>query len=229
MNIYLHKDWQDALKDYLSKNSFKKLVHTINKLYADDTNTIYPKYANIFNAFNSTALNSVKIVILGQDPYHGARQAHGLAFSVPSGTSAPPSLKNIFKEVQSDIHHQTKQQSRALLFETDLSKWAKQGVFLLNSVLTVEACKPASHANIGWEEFTDHVISTISESQEYVVFMLWGSYAQGKKQLIDTKKHLILEAPHPSPLSAYRGFFGCKHFSKANNFLKKNNNKPIAW
>ena len=229
MQEKLEKGWQRILSDYFNTASCSALMKRVTTSYQNTRITVYPEQQEVFRAFNETPLNSIKIVILGQDPYHGAGQAHGLAFSVPSGMPAPPSLKNIFKEVQADTNHQIKQRSLASLFETDLSRWSKQGVFLLNSVLTVEAGKPASHANIGWEEFTDHVISTISETQEHVVFMLWGNYAQGKKKLIDTKKHLILEAPHPSPLSAYRGFLGCKHFSKANKYLKKHNRQEIIW
>lgn len=182
---------------------------------------IYPAEKYIFNSLNYTALNSVKIVILGQDPYHGEGQAHGLAFSVPCGKPAPPSLKNIFKELNDDLGIKRD--------KTDLTDWAKQGVLLLNSVLTVESGRPNSHIHIGWQAFTDAIIRTISDKRKHVVFMLWGAYAQSKKHLINADKHLILTAPHPSPLSAYRGFFGCKHFSKANEYLKIHGLTPIKW
>eukprot|EP00919_Chromeraceae_sp_WS-2016_P043269 GHVR01103349.1.p1 GENE.GHVR01103349.1~~GHVR01103349.1.p1 ORF type:complete len:198 (+),score=27.74 GHVR01103349.1:86-679(+) len=179
--------------------------------------TIFPHSKNWFKAFELTAFNKVRVVIIGQDPYHGKGQAHGLCFSVPNGITTPPSLKNIFKELKEDLNIDNK--------NTDLSPWAKQGVLLLNSVLTVEDSLAASHANQGWEQFVDTAIEQLSEHRENIVFLLWGTYAQKKTQLIDSNKHKILSAPHPSPLSVYRGFFGCKHFSKTNQYL----NPPINW
>ncbi|SFV55215.1 Uracil-DNA glycosylase, family 1 [hydrothermal vent metagenome] len=178
---------------------------------------IYPHSKNWFKAFELTPFDKVRVVILGQDPYHGEKQAHGLSFSVPQNIKAPPSLKNIFKEINNDLQIDNK--------TTDLTPWAKQGVLLLNSVLTVEKNSPASHSNKGWEVFTDKVISLLNQHKKGIVFLLWGAYAQSKSILIDTNKHLILKAVHPSPLSAYRGFFGCKHFSKTNNYLSQ----PINW
>ncbi len=183
---------------------------------------IYPASSNIFNAFNSTPLDQVKVVIIGQDPYHGPNQAHGLCFSVQKGIQVPPSLQNIFKEQQRDL-------GIAIPNHGCLQSWADQGVLLLNATLTVEQSKAGSHQGKGWEIFTDKAIELVSEVNQSVVFMLWGSYAQKKMDLIDTKKHLILKAPHPSPLSAHRGFMGCGHFSKANNYLNKINKAPINW
>lgn len=180
----------------------------------------YPAQKDIFRAFELTPLNDVRVVILGQDPYHGPGQATGLAFSVHSGQKAPPSLRNILKEVWDDVGGMP---------WVDLTRWAEQGVFLLNAVLTVEEKRPGSHAKFGWETFTDEVIRTISAHQPHVVFMLWGNYAQKKEALIDTTKHLLLKAPHPSPLSAYQGFFGCKHFSQANAFLEGKGINAVKW
>jgi uracil-DNA glycosylase len=183
---------------------------------------IYPASKNIFNAFNSTPLDQVKVVIIGQDPYHGPNQAHGLCFSVQKGIQVPPSLQNIFKEQQRDL-------CIAIPNHGCLQSWADQGVLLLNATLTVEQAKAGSHQGKGWEIFTDKAIELVSKVNQSVVFMLWGSYAQKKIDLIDTKKHLILKAPHPSPLSAHRGFMGCGHFSKANDYLNKINKAPINW
>lgn len=183
---------------------------------------IYPASKNIFNAFNSTHLDQVKVVIIGQDPYHGPNQAHGLCFSVQKGIQVPPSLQNIFKEQQRDL-------GIAIPNHGCLQSWADQGVLLLNATLTVEQAKAGSHQGKGWEIFTDKAIELVSKVNQSVVFMLWGSYAQKKIDLIDTKKHLILKAPHPSPLSAHRGFMGCGHFSKANDYLNKINKAPINW
>ncbi len=184
--------------------------------------TIYPAKDKYFNAFNLTPFDKVKVVILGQDPYHGPGQAHGLSFSVPEGTALPPSLQNIFKELESDLKWQKPGHG-------NLEKWAQQGVFLLNSVLTVENGKAASHQGKGWEQFTDVVIQKLSEHRSNLVFLLWGSYAQKKAAFVDRKKHLVLESPHPSPLSSYRGFFGSKPFSKINNYLVKNGQNEIQW
>jgi uracil-DNA glycosylase len=183
---------------------------------------IYPESKNIFNAFNATPLDQVKVVILGQDPYHGPGQAHGLSFSVPRGVDIPPSLKNIFKEIKSDL-------SLPIPGHGCLQSWAEQGVLLLNATLTVEATKAGSHQKKGWETFTDHAIKLVSETREGVVFMLWGSYAQKKAELIDSAKHLVLTSVHPSPLSAHRGFFGCKHFSKADEYLRDRGQLAINW
>jgi uracil-DNA glycosylase len=183
---------------------------------------IYPVSKNIFNAFNSTPLGNVKVVIIGQDPYHGPNQAHGLCFSVQKGVQTPPSLQNIFKEQQRDL-------GVAIPGHGCLQSWAEQGVLLLNATLTVEQARAGSHQGRGWETFTDKAIELVSRMNESVVFMLWGSYAQKKIDLIDAQKHLVLKAPHPSPLSAHRGFIGCGHFSKSNEYLKKINKAPIDW
>ncbi|HJV36109.1 uracil-DNA glycosylase [Geomonas sp.] len=185
---------------------------------------IYPKGSQYFNAFNATPLNRVKVVILGQDPYHGPEQAHGLCFSVPHGIDIPPSLVNIFKEIQADLGL-----SSDHFRHGNLKRWADQGVLLLNSVLTVEAGRAASHQGKGWETFTDRAISLLNEQREHLVFMLWGAYAQKKGAVIDGSKHLVLQSPHPSPLSAHRGFLGCRHFSKANDYLVKHGIEPVDW
>jgi len=183
---------------------------------------IYPKGTEYFNAFNTTPFEKVKIVVLGQDPYHGPHQAHGLSFSVRPGVQVPPSLKNIFKELKQDLHIKG--------FEHGyLQSWAEQGVLLLNAVLTVERAKAAAHQKKGWEVFTDKAIEKLNSERSHLVFMLWGSYAQKKGEFIDGNRHLVLKAPHPSPLSAHRGFLGCRHFSKANAYLKENGMQPINW
>ena len=184
--------------------------------------TIYPKGNDIFNALNTTPLHDVKVVILGQDPYHGPNQAHGLCFSVQKGVEIPPSLKNIYKELVDDIGFQPPEHGY-------LQSWAEQGVLLLNATLTVEARKAGSHQGKGWEQFTNAVISAVNNHCQDVVFLLWGSHAQKKGAAIDSQKHLVLKAPHPSPLSAYRGFLGCKHFSKANTYLHSKGRKPVDW
>lgn len=183
---------------------------------------IFPKGNEYFNAFNLTPFEQVKVVILGQDPYHGPNQAHGLCFSVQPGVALPPSLLNIFKELQRDLHIPMPNHG-------NLTHWAEQGVLLLNAVLTVEQGKAAAHQGKGWEQFTDAVIRELNDHREGIVFMLWGSYAQKKGQFIDRKKHCVLQAPHPSPLSAHRGFLGCGHFSKANEYLKQRGLEPIDW
>lgn len=183
---------------------------------------IYPKGDDIFNALNTTPFNKVRVVILGQDPYHGEGQAHGLSFSVPDGIKPPPSLMNIYKEIASEFE-------TTILKSGNLTHWAKQGVLLLNATLTVEHSLAGSHQNKGWEEFTDAVIRAINDHHTHIVFMLWGSYAQKKGAIIDRHKHLVLKAPHPSPLSAHRGFLGCGHFKTANAYLEKNNREPISW
>jgi len=217
----LGKSWKNLLKDYFSCSKFKELGVFIKKEYA--TKEIYPSPKNIFNAFRLTNLDRVRVVIMGQDPYQNPGQAHGLSFSVPDGIKLPPSLKNIYKEIESDLGI-SKDFSQG-----NLESWAEQGVLLLNSVLTVEKNKPGSHAKKGWEEFTDHVIKKISDEREHLVFLLWGNYAKNKGSHIDRDKHLVLESPHPSPFSAYSGFFGNKHFSQTNSYLKKDNKKPIDW
>ena len=186
------------------------------------TTTSYPPQSLIFNAFNLCPLEKITVVILGQDPYHNAEQAHGLAFSVPDGVPTPPSLVNIYKELTLDLQRPVAQLG-------NLEHWADQGVFLLNTTLTVRAHEPGSHHGLGWEQFTDTVIKTISEHKEHVVFLLWGAHAIKKATLIDGHRHLILTAPHPSPLSAYRGFFGCKHFSKTNSYLRQHQLAEIIW
>lgn len=186
------------------------------------TTGFYPASNKIFRALNETPLHRVKVVVLGQDPYHGPEQAEGLSFSVPRGIPVPPSLKNIYKELQDDL-------GIAPATHGNLLEWAQRGVLLLNSVLTVAPGLAGSHRNLGWEHFTDAVLATVSREQESVVFLLWGKFAQQKRSLIDEKKHLVLLAPHPSPLSAYQGFFGCRHFSLANSFLEDNGLLPIPW
>ncbi|MEI7480454.1 MAG: uracil-DNA glycosylase, partial [bacterium] len=212
-NLNLEPEWYEVLKDYFDSESFKKLFSFVKEEYK--SKTVFPNSKDIFRAFWLTPFSEVKVVILGQDPYHDIGQAHGLCFSVPEGIKPPPSLKNIYKEINSDFGV-VKDFSSG-----NLEAWSKQGVFLLNAILTVVAHSPASHRDKGWEEFTDNVIKTISDKNEHVVFMLWGNYARSKKVLIDGTKHLILEAPHPSPFSAYAGFLGCKHLSKCNDYLKK--------
>lgn len=187
---------------------------------------IYPPGPRIFNALNSTPFDSVRVVILGQDPYHGPGQAHGLSFSVPDGVRPPPSLVNMFKEIDEDIGDSASQGKSA---NGNLRPWAEQGVLLLNSVLTVERGQAGAHQGKGWEQFTDRVISELNQGREGLVYLLWGSYAQKKGAVIDRNRHLVLTAPHPSPLSAYRGFFGCRHFSKANAWLERHGQKPIDW
>lgn len=213
-------DWAQYLKDEYKKPYYRKLYETIMREY--QTNLIFPPADDIFNAFHFTPVKDVKVVILGQDPYHGDGQAHGLSFSVKPGVEPPPSLVNIYKELNEDLGCDIPNNGY-------LTKWAKQGVMMLNTVLTVQAHHANSHRGIGWEEFTDAAIRVLNEQERPIVFMLWGRPAQNKKALLNNPKHLILEAPHPSPLSAYRGFFGCRHFSKANEFLKEQGIEPIDW
>ena len=212
--------WDKILDEEFEKEYFKELIEFIKKEYK--TKTIYPKQTEVFNAFRYTDFNDIKVVILGQDPYHGPNQAEGLSFSVSNQVLKPPSLQNIFKELESDLGIQFPE-------ENSLKKWAKQGVLLLNAVLTVEEHKPTSHKNKGWETFTDNVIKIINKKNTPIVFILWGSYARAKKELITNPIHLIIESAHPSPFSARNGFFGSKPFSKTNEFLKKNNIKEIDW
>jgi len=221
MDVQLEKSWKRALSDQFELDYFKKLTEIVRTSYTNGE-VVYPPPKLIFNAFEICPFNNVKVVILGQDPYHGEGQAHGLCFSVQDGVKVPPSLQNIYKELQSDL-------GIPIRTTGDLSSWAKQGVLLLNATLTVEAGKPGSHQGLGWETFTDTVIKKISDDKEHVVFLLWGKYAQEKGKIIDTTKHLVLTAPHPSPFSAYTGFFGCKHFSKANEYLEAHDIIPIDW
>lgn len=220
MQVKIEKSWQEVLQTEFDKPYFENLVGFVKQEYA--SNTIFPPAGQIFNAFNTCPFNNVKVVILGQDPYHGPGQAHGLCFSVNDGVQFPPSLQNIFKEITSDLGIPAPKTG-------NLTRWAEQGVLLLNATLTVRASQAGSHQGKGWEEFTDAVIKTISEKAENVVFILWGSYAIKKKALIDASKHCILTAPHPSPLSSYRGFFGCKHFSQTNTYLTSKGKTPIEW
>jgi uracil-DNA glycosylase len=221
MEIKMETSWKNALSDLFDKPYFSQIADHLKAEKALNT-TIYPSGGLIFNAFNLTPYDKVKVIILGQDPYHNPHQAMGLSFSVPDGIKPPPSLVNIFKELHKDI-------GMPIPSSGNLSAWAKQGVLLLNAVLTVRANEPASHAKIGWTKFTDDLILTLSSQKKGLVFILWGSFAQEKIKLIDSSKHKILKAAHPSPFSAYNGFFGCKHFSATNEYLVKNNIDPIDW
>ncbi len=212
--------WKEVLSDELQKPYFNDLEIFIAE--QRKLNIIYPPNNLVFNAFNRTPFDTIKVVILGQDPYHGYKQAHGLCFSVPEGIKPPPSLKNIFKELKQDIGFE-------IPTHGNLENWANQGVLLLNTTLTVKANEPLSHANKGWETFTDKAIEILSHKKERLVFLLWGKNAQAKEPLINTSKHFILKAAHPSPFSAYRGFFGCKHFSKTNEILEKMKVEKINW
>ena len=216
----ISNDWLPAIKGEFQKPYYKKLHQTIMQEY--QTRQIFPQAEDLFNAFHLTSLKDVKVVIFGQDPYHKVGQAHGLCFSVKPGVEIPPSLVNIYKELQDDLGCYIPNNGY-------LVKWAEQGVLLLNTVLTVRAHQANSHRGIGWEEFTDAAIRILNEQDRPIVFILWGRPAQMKKSMLNNPKHLILEAPHPSPLSAYRGFFGCKHFSQTNEFLKRNGIEPIDW
>ncbi|MEN5086369.1 uracil-DNA glycosylase [Sphingobacterium faecium] len=215
------QSWEPILGPLLDQPYMAELSFFVQQ--ARNQGRVFPPRELVFNAFKLTGFDSLKVVILGQDPYHNDGQAHGLAFSVPDGIALPPSLKNIFKELETDISGFKTPRSG------DLSYWAKQGVLLLNATLTVNAHQAGSHQKRGWEHFTDQVIKAISDQKDAVVFLLWGAYAQKKASLIDGSKHLILSTVHPSPLSVYRGFFGCRHFSQANYFLQKHGEKPIDW
>ena len=220
MEVKIEQSWKDALADEFGKPYFESLVRFLHKEKADGQ-VIYPPGSQIFRAFDLTPVEQVKVVILGQDPYHGPGQAHGLSFSVPAGVPAPPSLKNIFREIETDL-------GVRMSGYPDLEKWARQGVLLLNAVLTVRGGQAASHSKIGWQEFTAAVIKYISDNCEGVVFMLWGNFARTKAELIDHSRHVVLEAAHPSPL-ARGAFFGCRHFSRANEALVSFGRTPIDW
>ncbi len=220
MNVQIEQSWKKVLQGEFEKPYFKELADFVRNEYK--TKTIYPPAGLIFNAFNLTPFNKVRVVILGQDPYHGPNQAHGLCFSVQHGVQTPPSLQNIYKEINSDL-------GTPIPTHGNLEHWAKQGVLLLNATLTVEAGNAGSHQHKGWETFTDSVIKIISEQKQDMVFILWGKYAQQKETIIDASKHYILKAAHPSPFSANNGFFGCKHFSKTNDYLLSILENPIEW
>lgn len=220
MDFSIEESWRGKLQDEFDKPYFCKLTEFVRNEYA--TATIYPPAQLLFNAFDQCPFDQVKVVILGQDPYHGPGQSHGLCFSVNDGVKFPPSLINIFKEIQRDL-------DIPIPLSGNLEYWAKQGVLLLNATLTVQASAPGSHQKKGWEQFTDAVIEKLSAERENIVFMLWGAYAQKKGAIIDTNKHLVLKAVHPSPLSAYRGFIGCGHFGMANRYLVKSGQKSIDW
>ena len=215
----INKKWDIILEQEFKKDYFRKLGIFVKDEYKN--RIIYPKYQNIFNALKYTDYDEVKVVILGQDPYHGENEAHGLSFSVMDNVQRPPSLNNIFKELKDDLG--------IVKTSNNLESWARQGVLLLNSIMTVQKDRPLSHKNRGWEIFTDNIISLLNEREKPVIFVLWGSYARSKKELITNKQHYIIESVHPSPLSANRGFFGSKPFSKINNFLEKNNMEKIEW
>lgn len=221
MEVQIEESWKHVLKDEFNKTYFQQIT-TFLKAEKASGKTIYPPGSLIFNAFKQTPFDQVKIVIIGQDPYHNKGQAHGLSFSVPENIMKPPSLNNIFKELKNDLGIEISQNG-------NLQKWASQGVLLLNASLTVRQNEPGSHSRIGWLQFTDNVIKKISDEKEGVIFLLWGKFAQEKQALIDETKHFVLKAAHPSPFSAENGFFGCKHFSKANDLLVKQHKIPIDW
>lgn len=221
MEVKIEKSWKEVLGGEFAQTYFTDLTKFIKEEYKEGI--VYPAPKNIFRSFDLCPFDKVKVVILGQDPYHGERQANGLAFAVPESEPIPPSLRNIFKEIESDL-------GKPLMHrDGDLSRWAEQGVLLLNATLTVRAHQAGSHQEKGWEPFTDAVIRALSEKREHLVFILWGNYAKAKGAHIDRAKHLVLEAPHPSPLSAHNGFFGSKHFSKANTYLAAHDQTPIDW
>lgn len=221
MDVKIEESWKNALASEFTKDYFKNLTDFVRSEYMSGK-TVYPEPKNIFNAFNLCPLNNVKVVIIGQDPYHEPGQAHGLCFSVQQGVELPPSLVNIYKEIEQDIGHKS-------ITNGDLSDWARQGVLLLNSTLTVLAHVAASHSGHGWETFTDAVIKAVNENRKNVVYMLWGSFAQKKADFVNEQDNLILKSAHPSPLSAYRGFFGNHHFSRANEYLQQHGEQIINW
>lgn len=220
MNVTIEPSWKEVLQEEFDKDYFKNLAAKVREAYLHGP--VFPPPKQVFNAFNLCPFNEVKVVIIGQDPYHGRGQAHGLCFSVQDKVAVPPSLQNIYKEIKTDL-------GKDIPPNGNLERWAKQGVLLLNATLTVYEGRAGSHQGWGWEEFTDAAIKAVSEKKEGVVFMLWGRYAQNKAALIDSSKHLILKAPHPSPLSAHSGWFGSKHFSQANTYLEANGKEPIDW
>jgi uracil-DNA glycosylase len=220
MDVKIAVSWKDRLQEEFTTPYFESLISFVRSEYK--ANTVYPPGKDIFRAFDACSFDQVKVVIIGQDPYHGPGQANGLCFSVQKGMKMPPSLMNIFKEIHKDL-------GKPVPADGDLGRWAEQGVLLLNATLTVRASTPGSHQNKGWEEFTDRVIRVISDEKESVVFLLWGAYAQKKGEIIDRQKHLVLMSAHPSPFSADRGFFGSRHFSKANDYLRSKGLKEIDW
>ena len=220
MSVKIDESWKERLENDFEEDYFKQLITFVKEEYR--TKRIYPPGSQIFNAFDHCPFNKVNVVIVGQDPYHGPGQANGLCFSVADGVRHPPSLQNIFKEIQDDLGVPIPQSG-------NLERWADQGVLLLNATLTVEARKAGSHQNKGWEKFTDSVLNVLSKEKQNVVFLLWGAYAQKKGAIIDSTKHFVLKSPHPSPFSAHSGFFGCKHFSKTNQYLSSKGLKPINW
>lgn len=220
MEVQIESSWKQQLESEFDKEYFQTLSKAVRSAYV--SGDVFPPPHLVFNAFTHCQFDNVKVVILGQDPYHGPGQAMGLSFSVPDGMKTPPSLQNIYKEIKEDLGIE-------IPISGNLERWADQGVLLLNASLTVEKSIPGSHQGLGWEQFTDAVIQKISDKKEHVVFMLWGRYAQDKGKNIDAKKHLVLTAAHPSPFSAHNGFFGCKHFSKANKYLKEHGKESIRW
>ena len=220
MQVKITDSWKKILQTEFDKPYFKKISHFLKEEYV--SHQCFPAEENIFAAFNFCSFEDVEVVIIGQDPYHGPNQANGLCFSVKDGVKHPPSLVNIFKEINTDL-------GKEIPVSGDLSHWAKQGVLLLNATLTVRAHEAGSHQKKGWEVFTDEVIKQISHEKEKVIFLLWGKFAESKSKLIDLEKHTVYTAPHPSPLGAWRGWFGCKHFSKTNNFLEGIGERPIDW
>src|SRR5690606_10007398 len=220
MDVKIAASWKARLADEFDKPYFQNLTQFVRNEY--QSGVIYPPGKDIFRAFDCCSFEDIKVVIIGQDPYHGPGQANGLCFSVANGITMPPSLKNIFKEIAQDL-------GKPIPSTGDLGRWAEQGVLLLNATLTVRASQPGSHQNKGWEQFTDAVIKKVSDEKQHVVFLLWGAYAQKKGEIIDRSKHLVLMSAHPSPFSADRGFFGCRHFSKANQYLKSKGLQEIDW
>jgi len=220
MGVKIEESWHKVLQNEFEKEYFKSLIAFVKEEYA--AHQVFPPGSLIFNAFDKTTFAAVKVVLIGQDPYHGFGQAHGLAFSVQEGVTPPPSLRNIFKEIKDDL-------GKPIPKSGNLERWANQGVLLLNAILTVRANSPGSHQKKGWEEFTDAAIKALSDEREGLVFMLWGAYAQKKGAIIDASKHLILKAAHPSPFAADKGFFGCKHFSQANAYLRQQGKPEIDW
>lgn len=220
MDVKISESWKNLLQEEFNKPYFEELTRFVKSEYS--AGQVFPAGRNIFRAFDKCSFDKLKVVIIGQDPYHGVGQANGLCFSVDDGVQYPPSLQNIFKEIHDDI-------GSPIPSSGNLDRWAEQGVLLLNAVLTVRAHQAASHAGRGWEQFTDAVVRTIAQRKEGVVYMLWGNYAQRKGQIADPERNLILKSVHPSPLSVYRGFFGCKHFSKANDYLIQQGKEPIVW